>query len=76
MLGAQVTYKGVREGLLGAIRHRLAQDQATHLSARGAVRLLDWAEACVEGREKADLLALFAAAGGLEVIRDSHGPLH
>ncbi len=68
-------YNGVREVRLGAIRHRLVQDEATHLSARGAVRLLDWAEACAEGREKADLLALFAAAGGMKTIRDTCGPM-
>jgi len=37
--------------------------------------MLEWAEACGQGRDRADLLALFAVAGGMKAIRDDYGPM-
>jgi len=65
----------LRDMRLRTIRHSLEQSAAAHLPARGAVRMLEWAEACGQGRDRADLLALFAVAGGMKAIRDDYGPM-
>lgn len=69
-------YNEVREVRLKAVRYRLEHSTVAHLPARGAVRMLEWAEACAEGRDRAELLALFAATGGVKIIRDACGPMH
>lgn len=64
---------GERQALLSAIRQKMDGDAGATLRPKEAVMVLEWAIECDDQDQKADLLHIFAAMGGVKLMRSAFG---
>lgn len=67
---------GKKQGLLSAIRQKMAEDDDAELCPAEAVTLLQWAIECDDNARKAELLNIFHRMGGLQLMRDAFSDQH
>ena len=69
MASALARNGGERQELLSAIRSRMTEDKGAVLRPAEVVLILEWVMDCEDAECQAELLQVFRAMGGLDVVR-------